>query len=137
MSGIAIGRLTEERKNWRKDHPAGFFAKPVKKADGSNNLLVWEAGIPGKAETDWAGGLFKLVMEFPDEYPSKVRSQHKVYVRDELFCLLSVKQCLSRRQLLVDWTGAQVSQPLILRTRPSLHRISTHLYMLTCDIHTL
>ncbi len=21
MSGIAIGRLTEERKSWRKDHP--------------------------------------------------------------------------------------------------------------------
>ena len=25
MSGIAIGRLTEERKAWRKDHPFVYF----------------------------------------------------------------------------------------------------------------
>lgn len=25
MSGIAIGRLTEERKSWRKDHPFVSF----------------------------------------------------------------------------------------------------------------
>jgi len=25
MSGIAIGRLTNERKEWRKDHPPGLF----------------------------------------------------------------------------------------------------------------
>lgn len=48
MSAIAIGRLTEERKNWRKDHPPGFYAKPGKKADNSTNIMVWETGIPGK-----------------------------------------------------------------------------------------
>ena len=44
MSGIAIGRLTEERKNWRRDHPAGFYARPEKKADSSTNLMKWETG---------------------------------------------------------------------------------------------
>lgn len=69
MSGIAIGRLTEERKAWRKDHPfvnintlifiiikhqnltfkiQGFIAKPVKNTDGSLNLMNWECYIPGK-----------------------------------------------------------------------------------------
>lgn len=71
MSGIAIGRLTEERKSWRKDHPfvrdfkfitkffwvqfikacfklQGFIAKPTKNPDGSLNLLNWECYIPGK-----------------------------------------------------------------------------------------
>lgn len=48
MSGIAIGRLTEERKNWRKDHPPGFIAKPMKKADNTIDLMRWETGIPGK-----------------------------------------------------------------------------------------
>lgn len=71
MSGIAIGRLTEERKNWRKDHPAGFYARPEKRPDNSTNLMRWETGIPGKEGTDWGGGVFKVVMEFPDEYPSK------------------------------------------------------------------
>lgn len=48
MSGIAIGRLTQERKNWRNDHPVGFYAKPTKKKDNSTNLMFWETGIPGK-----------------------------------------------------------------------------------------
>ena len=48
MSGIAVGRLTEERKNWRKDHPAGFYARPAKKDDNSTNIMEWETGIPGR-----------------------------------------------------------------------------------------
>ena len=51
MSGIAIGRLSEERKNWRKDHPHGFYARPMKKegdADNATDIMTWETGIPGK-----------------------------------------------------------------------------------------
>ena len=69
--GIAKGRLQEERKAWRKDHPHGFYARPQNKADGSLNLMIWECGIPGKESTDWAGGLYKLTMEFTEDYPSK------------------------------------------------------------------
>jgi len=71
MSGICRARLAEERKQWRKDHPFGFYAKPAKAADGSMNLMEWEVGIPGKAKTAWDGGLFKLIMNFPEDYPSK------------------------------------------------------------------
>jgi ubiquitin-conjugating enzyme E2 I len=71
MSSIATARLTQERKNWRKSHPVDFYARPEKKADNSLNLMVWEAGIPGKEKTDWAGGMYKVKMEFPNEYPSK------------------------------------------------------------------
>jgi hypothetical protein len=28
----------------------GFFAKPKKKADGTLDMMVWEVGIPGKAD---------------------------------------------------------------------------------------
>ncbi|KAI6005874.1 ubiquitin-conjugating enzyme 9 [Pisolithus albus] len=67
MVGICRTRLAEERKQWRKDHPSyGFYAKPVKSADGSMNLLEWEVGIPGKAGTPWEGGLYKLTMTFPE-----------------------------------------------------------------------
>ena len=48
MSDIAIGRLAEERKNWRKEHPHGFYARPVTKADNSTDLRHWVTGIPGK-----------------------------------------------------------------------------------------
>ena len=71
MSGIATGRLTEERKNWRKDHPPGFYARPRKTDDNSTDIMKWETGIPGKVGTDWEGGVYKVIMEFPEEYPSK------------------------------------------------------------------
>jgi ubiquitin-conjugating enzyme E2 I len=48
MSGIALGRLTEERRNWRRDHPTGFFARPLRKDDNSIDMMKWETGIPGK-----------------------------------------------------------------------------------------
>uniref|UniRef100_A0A7S1FY89 SUMO-conjugating enzyme UBC9 n=1 Tax=Corethron hystrix TaxID=216773 RepID=A0A7S1FY89_9STRA len=69
--GIARGRLSEERKAWRKDHPFGFYARPVASGDGSSNMMKWEVGIPGKAGSDWEGGLYKVSMEFSEEYPSK------------------------------------------------------------------
>ena len=76
MSGIAQARLSEERKCWRKDHPFGFIARsfpisnvdfqdqidcfrPMKNADGTMNLMLWEYGIPGKKGTPWEGGLYK------------------------------------------------------------------------------
>ena len=61
--GIARGRLSEERKAWRKDHPFGFAAKPTSSADGSSNLMMWDTKIPGKEGTDWEGGLFKVRIE--------------------------------------------------------------------------
>lgn len=68
---LCQNRLQEERKNWRKDHPFGFYAKPIRGAGGVIDLKTWECGIPGKEKTIWEGGLFKLTMIFPDEYPTK------------------------------------------------------------------
>eukprot|EP00170_Pyropia_yezoensis_P008508 contig_35686_g8539 len=70
MSGIARGRLQEERRNWRKEHPYGFHARPAN-TDGQTNLLIWHCGIPGMPNTPWAGGIYKLVMEFSEDYPSR------------------------------------------------------------------
>ena len=36
--GIARGRLVEERKSWRRDHPYGFYARPVSKG---GELYLW------------------------------------------------------------------------------------------------
>ena len=61
MAGIAAARLAEERKAWRKDHPFGFIAKPAKKEDGTMDLYTWECAIPGKKDTLWEGGLYKVI----------------------------------------------------------------------------
>ncbi|KAJ3078608.1 E2 SUMO-conjugating protein ubc9 [Quaeritorhiza haematococci] len=71
MSVICRNRLAEERKQWRKDHPFGFYAKPTKNPDGTLNLLQWTAGIPGKPSTPWEGGLYTLTLTFPSSYPQK------------------------------------------------------------------
>ncbi|EHB14684.1 SUMO-conjugating enzyme UBC9-B, partial [Heterocephalus glaber] len=68
-SGIALSRLAQERKAWRKDHSFGFVAVPAKNPDGAMNLKNWECAIPGKKGTPWKG-LFKLRMLFKDDYPS-------------------------------------------------------------------
>ncbi|KAG9298502.1 hypothetical protein G9A89_016499 [Geosiphon pyriformis] len=70
MSGICRARLTEERKQWRKDHPYGFYARPTKTENGLD-LMNWEVGIPGKLGTPWEGGVYKIHMIFPEDYPSK------------------------------------------------------------------
>ncbi|KAI8089163.1 SUMO-conjugating enzyme ubc9 [Halteromyces radiatus] len=65
-SGIARGRLMEERKQWRKDHPHGFWARPGKNADNSLDLMQWTCGIPGKENTPWENAVYKLVLTFPE-----------------------------------------------------------------------
>ena len=77
------------------------MAKPRNKPDGTQDIMVWDCTIPGKAnarccaqilslwctprsprwahetllpcaaQTIWEGGMFKMEMAFTDEYPSK------------------------------------------------------------------
>ncbi|OLL25216.1 SUMO-conjugating enzyme ubc9 [Neolecta irregularis DAH-3] len=72
MSTLSRNRLQEERKQWRKDHPYGFFAKPNKAPDGSLDLMNWSVGIPGKPNTSWEKGIYKLTMSFPEGSSIKV-----------------------------------------------------------------
>lgn len=57
---------TPHRKQWRRDHPFGFYAKPNRNGQGVLDLKKWECGIPGKKDTIWEGGMFKLDVTFPD-----------------------------------------------------------------------
>mmetsp|Transcript_2802 Transcript_2802/g.8532 ORF Transcript_2802/g.8532 Transcript_2802/m.8532 type:complete len:158 (+) Transcript_2802:130-603(+) len=70
MSGIATGRLQQERRDWRQDHPHGFHAKPMN-VGGQINLMKWDCGIPGKPNTSFEGGLFRLEIDFSEDYPSR------------------------------------------------------------------
>lgn len=54
------------RKAWRKDHPFGFVAKPMKNSQGALDLKRWECMIPGRDKTIWEGALLKLEVQFPD-----------------------------------------------------------------------
>lgn len=71
VGALAKGRLVQERKQWRRDKPFGFHARPESNADGSVNMMKWKCYIPGKQDTEWEGGYFPLTMEFCSEYPAK------------------------------------------------------------------
>lgn len=114
MSGIAIARLGEERKAWRKDHPFGFVARPVKNADGTLNLMTWECAIPGKKGTPWEDGLYKLRMIFKDDYPT---SPPKCKFEPPLFhpnVYPSGTVCLSLLDEEKDWRPAITIKQILL-----------------------
>ena len=71
MTSMAVQRLAEERKRWRKDRPFGFSARPEKTETGKINMLKWLAHIPGKKDTSWDGAFYPLTLEFSKEYPIK------------------------------------------------------------------
>lgn len=73
--GANLTSQPSTRKQWRKDHPFGFYARPQKTAAGVLDLKVWECGIPGKQGTIWEGGLFKLTVTFPDGMESSYLEQ--------------------------------------------------------------
>uniref|UniRef100_A0A8B9HMA4 Ubiquitin-conjugating enzyme E2Ib n=1 Tax=Astyanax mexicanus TaxID=7994 RepID=A0A8B9HMA4_ASTMX len=120
MSGIALSRLAQERKAWRKDHPFGFVAVPTKNPDGTMNLMNWECAIPGKKGTPWEGGLFKLRMLFKDDYPS---SPPKCKFEPPLFhpnVYPSGTVCLSILEEDKDWRPAITIKQMTWFSRPSL-----------------
>ncbi|KAM3130015.1 Ubiquitin-conjugating enzyme E2 2 [Paramecium bursaria] len=66
MSTNSRKRLVRDFKKLQDSNPQGFFATPLE-----NNILIWEAVIFGPDQTPWEGGIFKLIMEFSEEYPLK------------------------------------------------------------------
>lgn len=64
MTSLASTRLMQERRIWRKNHPFGFVAVPRKNSDGTLNLMIWDCAIPGKENTNWEGGLYRVCLYF-------------------------------------------------------------------------
>jgi len=114
MGDIALSRLAEERKQWRKDHPAGFYARPERRSDGSTNLLFWRCGIPGKPNTIWEGGLFHVTCQFPEDYPSSPPKIQFVPVLFHPNVYPSGTVCLSILNADEDWNPSLTLKHLLL-----------------------
>lgn len=66
MSTSTNRRIINDLKHVRKEFDKGIFAEPH-----SNAISYLEAVILGSPDSIWEGGCFKLIMEFPKDYPTK------------------------------------------------------------------
>ena len=70
-------RITKELEEIKKEPPSNCSAGPK-----NNDLLNWEATIIGPAESPYAGGIFRLTINFGDKYPfkpPKVKFMTRIY----------------------------------------------------------
>ena len=63
---MALKRLKKELKELT-DEPLTGISAGIKQDD----ILNWEATIIGPSKSPYAGGMFKLNIEFPGDYPFK------------------------------------------------------------------
>ena len=70
-------RLEKEYEDFKKDPPTNCSAAPK---DG--DIYTWEAVIYGSTGSVYEGGIFNLIIEFPQNYPfkpPKVKFTTKIY----------------------------------------------------------
>ena len=62
----ALKRIQKELEEIQTEPPSNCSAGPI-----NDNLQEWEATIIGPSESPYAGGIFKLKINFSDKYPIK------------------------------------------------------------------
>lgn len=53
-------------RNLKREKPEGMIIMPL-----DNDILTWDALLFGPEDTIWEGSVFRLSIEFTEEYPMK------------------------------------------------------------------
>merc|ERR1711918_305519 len=95
----AVRRLNGELSKHGKSMPPGFKAGPH-----GDNMMQWDAFIPGAPGTAWEGGIFKLRLDYPNDYPFKppvvqfeTPLYHPNFSKEGLVCLSAEGQVGTKR----------------------------------------
>jgi len=64
---MSAKRIIRELADLRKDPPANCSAGPIDEAD----IFNWDGVMFGPADSPYSGGIFKVTIQFPVDYPFK------------------------------------------------------------------
>lgn len=60
MASLCARRLNQERLNFKKQRPFGYFARFGKKENGGQDIMTWHCGIKTRDSGPWKGTALKF-----------------------------------------------------------------------------
>lgn len=79
---MALKRIHKEIADIRKEDLGGMKIEPT------DNLFLWNASIPGQEGSPYEGGLFRLEIHLPHDYPCVTTILHPASTSNISLCPL-------------------------------------------------